>query len=360
MTNKAVLDQLTYARTALVLDQPFFGMLALHLRLLEDEATPTLSVDGKVIRYNPTFVSKLSPALTKSAISHEVSHCILDHIGRRGTRTPRKWNQAGDYVINAMLNDSGFELGKTWLYNPAYANLSADEVYNRLPDNDNGNDPLDDCQDGDPSDTEIDSTDWKVAAIQAAESARALGNLPGSLQRFIDELTTPKVDWKNILRRFITETSKDDYNWLRPNKRFIAQGFFLPTLHSEAMNNITIAIDTSGSINQATLDAFGAEIKAIVQNVRPASTTVIYCDSVVNHVDTFGPNDELHFAIHGGGGTAFEPPFEYVAQNNITPACLVYLTDMYGSFPGAPEYPVLWCATTDVIAPFGETVRIKV
>jgi hypothetical protein len=39
----------------------------------------------------------------------------------------------------------------------------------------------------------------------------------------------------------------------------------------------------------------------------------------------------------------------------------VYLTDMYGTFPNKePEYPVLWCATSDVVGPFGETLRIEV
>jgi len=87
---------------------------------------------------------------------------------------------------------------------------------------------------------------------------------------------------------------------------------------------------------------------------------VIYCDAAVNHVDTFEPNDELHFDMHGGGGTNFCPPFEYVAENGLKPVCFVYLTDGYGPFPSAPEFPTLWCCTTEVVAPFGETVPIEV
>jgi len=360
--NKDVADQLTRARTQLILDHCFFGTLALRLALIEDTTVKTLTVNGKNIFYNPDFVTTLSPALTKAAIAHEVMHCVFDHIGRRADRNPRKWNQAGDYVINAALKDSGFEIGEGWLHNTAFAGMTTDHIYSLLPDGDDdkGNDPLDDCQDGDAENTEVNATDWKIATVQAASAAKAMGELPESMQRFVDELTTPKVDWRERLRRFVTETSKDDYSWLRPNRRFMAQGFFLPTLYSESMGEIVVAIDTSGSIDQATLTAFGSEIKAIVQSSRPSKTTVIYCDAAVNHVDEFGPNDELKFEMHGGGGTDFKPPFDHVNKAGTKPVCFVYLTDGYGRFPDAPDYPTMWCCTTDVVAPFGETIPIEV
>lgn len=362
--NQNVLQQLTRARTALVLDQPFFGMLALRLKLVERAETKTLAVDGKHIFYNADFVKSLSPSLTKSALAHEVGHCIFDHLGRRGARNPRKWNCAGDYVINDTIKNAGFELGENWLHNPAYAGMSADHVYSLLPDNEDGEggggDPLDEMIDATGSDTECNALDWKIATVQAASAAKAMGKLPASLARFIDELTAAKVDWRDRLRRFITETSRDDYSWLRPNRFFLTQGLYLPGLHSENMGEIVVAIDTSGSIDRPTLNAFGAEIKAIVGGARPKKTTVIYCDAAVNHVDTFDPNDELHFDMHGGGGTDFRPPFEYVKEAGITPVCLVYLTDGYGTFPATAEFPTLWCCTTDMVSPIGETVPIEV
>lgn len=362
--NKEVADQLTRARTALILDHPFFGQLALRLRLIEDNTVPTLCVNGKVIRYNPDFVDGLSPALTRSALVHEVGHCVFEHIGRRNGRDPGKWNRAGDYVINAMIKDSGFEIGQSWLYNPAYAGMTTDEIYNLLPESDSQpGEPggsMDEVKDGDPASTDVDATDWKIATIQAAAAAQAMGKLPASMKRFVDELTEPRVDWRDVLRRFVTEISKNDYTWMRPNKRYASQGINLPTMHSESMGHIVVAIDTSGSIGQDTLNAFGSEIKSIVGSVRPLKTAVIYCDSAVNHVDEFEPNDELHFEMHGGGGTDFCPPFALLEERSETPACFVYLTDMYGRFPSDPGYPVLWCATTDIVGPIGDTVRIEV
>ncbi len=361
MKNQTVADQITRARTALVLDQPFIGVLALRLKIVEDETIPTAAVDGKCIRYNPTFIAKLTPGETMTLIGHEVFHCVFDHVGRRGDRDPRRHNQAGDYIINETLDKAGFAPIKGWLRDPKYDGMSSDEVYNLLPeDNDPGKDPLDDCRDGDPTDCEMNASEWKVATIQAANAARAMGKLPASMARFVDALTASKVDWRAILRRFVVETSKNDYSWMRPNRRFMAQGLMLPTIYSESMGEIVVAIDTSGSIDQDTLNAFGSEIKAIVQSVRPSKTYTIYCDADVNHVDEFGPNDELHFEMHGGGGTNFAPPFTYVDEHGIKPVCLVYLTDLYGDLSFAPpDYPVLWCCTTDVVAPFGETVKLE-
>lgn len=362
MINQEVKDQLTRARTQLILDHSFFGQLALRLTLVERTDIPTAAVDGKHIFYSPEFMAGHSGAQTKTIIAHEVMHCVFDHIGRRQDRNPRKWNQAGDYVINLALVDAGFEPVKGWLLNTAYAGMSADEVYNLLPDADDedGKDPLDECMDGDKDQTETDATDWKIATIQAANAARAEGKLPASLSRFVEELTATKLDWRAMLRRFITETSKDDYTWSRPNRRFIEQGFFLPTLYSESMGEIVVAIDTSGSISQQTLNVFGGEIKAIVQGSRPNKVHVVYCDAAVNHVDEFGPNDDLQFNMHGGGGTAFKPVFDYVAEKGIKPVCLVYLTDLYGDATFAPpDYPVMWGCISSTVAPWGETIPVE-
>lgn len=362
MNQEAAL-KMTIARTAMLIDHPFFGELALRLRLVEDATggTKTMSVDGKTVRYNPDFVMEISSGLTRAIVAHEVMHCVFGHMSRRGGRNPKKWNSAGDYAINPILEKAGFSFEGTGLLNPAFDGMTADEIYSLLPDSEDGkgDSPTDELLDSDPNEAAVESTEWKIATIQAAQSAKGQGKLPAHLERFIEEMLAPKVDWRERLRRFVTQSAKDDYSWVRPNRRFMP-AFILPSLHSESMGEMVVAIDTSGSIGQETLDAFAAEITAIVQSSRPSKTTVIYCDAEVNHVDEFAPTDELVFKLHGGGGTDFRPPFEYVAENNIAPVCFVYLTDMYGPFPTDPGYPVMWCATTDVVAPFGETVPIDV
>ena len=94
------------------------------------------------------------------------------------------------------------------------------------------------------------------------------------------------------------------------------------------MGEIVVVVDTSGSIDDPTLQAFGAEITAIRDSARPAKTHVIYCDSRIAHVDQFEPNDEFKIARHGGGGTDFRPPFDYAAEKHHT------------RLPGLPHGPI--------------------
>lgn len=369
-------EHIVRARTNLLLDHYFFGRLALHLKLVENTAIPTLAVDGKHLFYNPEFCLTLSSSLMQSAVVHEVMHCVCEHQLRRGGRDPRDWNRAGDFAINAMIQKAGFTLGKSWLYDKAFEGMSAEHIYDLIHDqgggrsgNDPANggsgngDPLDDVMDGGASsaDANEQQIEWQIAVAQAAEGAKAIGKVPAGMERFIEELGAPKVPWREVLARFITETNKDDYSWMRPNKKFVAHGVIMPSLYSQNMGEIVVAIDTSGSIDQPTLNAFGDEIKAIVAQARPSKTTVIYCDADVNHVDEFLPNDELVFNLHGGGGTDFRPPFRLIEERAESPVAFVYLTDMWGTFPQEePGYPVLWCATTERQGPFGETLRIEV
>ena len=47
-------------------------------------------------------------------------------------------------------------------------------------------------------------------------------------------------------------------------------------------------------------------------------------------------------------------------ENNVALACFIYLTDLgCDSFTEAPEYPVLWVTDSRKMAPFGDTLRIR-
>jgi predicted metal-dependent peptidase len=127
----AIEGKLTRARTQLLLNQPFFGTLCLRLKLVAGEL-PTMATDGRRIVYDPAFVEELTAAELEAVLAHEVLHCALGHHCRRGGRDPQLWNEAADLAINPILIGNGFSLPSGALLDPAFDNLSAEEIYVRL------------------------------------------------------------------------------------------------------------------------------------------------------------------------------------------------------------------------------------
>jgi predicted metal-dependent peptidase len=130
-------QKLTRARVQLILMQPFFGTLSLRLKLTPGNVA-TMATDGSRIVYNPAFVDELKPAELEGTLAHEVMHCALGHQCRRGTRDPGLWNEAADFAVNPILVSNGFTLPAGALIDPAFANLSAEEIYARLHQKRNG------------------------------------------------------------------------------------------------------------------------------------------------------------------------------------------------------------------------------
>jgi Putative metallopeptidase domain len=120
------------ARTALLLDHPFFGTLLFRLGARACSSIATMATDGVSLYFNPEFVEKLSSAELIGTLAHEVMHPALQHHIRRGGRNPRRWNVACDYAINPMLFDAGLTLPKKALMDHRFRGMSAEEIYNRL------------------------------------------------------------------------------------------------------------------------------------------------------------------------------------------------------------------------------------
>lgn len=355
------------ARTALVLDAPFFGALALRLELVEDPSCDTAWTDGRSIGYSPAFVDSLQDPELVALLAHEVMHVAAGHPWRRGAREARRWNMACDYAINEQLQESGFQLPSGALLDANYRGMPSEWIYDRIPEQSGGEEeegapqpgevrdaPSETDQSGTPAPTEA---DWQQAVQQAAQLAAARGELPGAAERFAKAVTEARVDWRSVLLRFVQERSRDDYSWTRPSSRHLPRGLYLPALRSEQLGEIAVAIDTSGSVDDTLLRQFAAELDAIRSELQPRAVRVLYCDYSVRKQERYDPGEPLQLAAHGGGGTDFRPVFAELEED--PPALLVYLTDLDGPYPAAaPEYPVLWGCTSRNVASWGETVRM--
>lgn len=400
----------------MIINHPFFASLALRLKVKEDVTCETAWTDGRVFAYNPLYVNILSPEKAEGLAAHTVMHPACGHHKRRENRDPDTWNRACDYAVNGILLDAGITLPDGFLFNDAYCGKSADAVYeilqhtndnsenadqetNQEAENDTANtgdeetssqqqagdvnsgEKEDDSQEpimsGDPgksgevrdepsdinggSDAK-DEINWDEALVQAAVNARGMGKLPAGAERFINRRISPKLCWQALLSRFIERSARSDYSWTTPNRRYIHQGLYLPSLLNHELNEIIIAVDTSGSIAANELDRFSAEISGIMESY-PAKIHLMYCDAKISKYQVFDRCD-LPISIRpmGGGGTDFRPVFDLIAKTGLMPACLIYLTDLeclsYPDYP--PPFPVLWVKTgnSDKTPPFGELISL--
>ena len=204
--------------------------------------------------------------------------------------------------------------------------------------------------------------DWKVAISQAAQVARSMGKLPAGFDRLVDEIISPRVDWRAVLRRFFQASARSDYSWGRPNRRFIHAGIYLPSCRNLELGPVVVGVDASGSISPGSLNAGCGEVSVICEDFR-AEVYAVYFDAVVQGVDHFNPED-LPFEMRprGGGGTDFRPLFEWAEREGVSPSCVIVFTDLLGTFPEVPPpFPVLWVVEGEAFCevPFGEVLEIR-
>jgi len=371
--NKSRERRLGKAKTTLILEHPFIGTVALNMPFILSDEVPTAATNGKMVIFNPEFVDSLSDDGLVFLVAHECFHPMLEHTTRLNGRDQQLWNMAADYVINQLLTDESIGtmpsmgLLDRGIYEEGGG--TSDGIYNLLLSKCDPNKPrpkpgeeggaFDECLDGSSSGADATqlAAEWAVKVAQAAQSARMMGKLSANMERLVQSILNPKVNWADVLARFMQRAKTDTRSWARMNRRFLPQGIYLPTISGESMGDIVIAVDCSGSISQQVIDQFAAEIRAIKEDMLPSTVHVIYFSHHVTHYESYTVDDDLDIKPHGGGGTAFSPVFRYMQEHDINPVATVFLTDLCcDDFGDEPDHPVLWVSTDKGTAPFGEIV----
>jgi len=356
--DRAVREKLTTARIGLLLKAPFFGNLATRLQLVNADAwCSTAATDGRKFYYNTDFVNKLKPKELEFLFGHEVLHNVYDHMGRNGDRDRRLFNCAADFCVNSDLIEQRIGDKITpCLYDAKYKGWSAEEVYDDLYDQAEKIDIsnlldqlLDEHLDGEGADGDDDGEEKdgkgrprlskeerqqikdeiREALLQAAQATGA-GNLPSGVKRLIKDLTQPVVNWRDLLEQQIQSTVKSDFTWMRPSRRSWHLDAVMPGMIPGEQIDVCIAIDTSGSIGEADIKAFMAEIKGIMESYDEYKIQVWSFDTEVYNHQTFSSDtldDILTYEPQGGGGTDFMANWEYMKANDIQPKKFIMFTD---------------------------------
>jgi predicted metal-dependent peptidase len=388
--DRIVREKMVTARVGMLLRASFFGNLATRLKLVNaDEWCPTAATDGRNFYYNSRFVDMLKPKEVEFLFGHEVLHCVYDHFGRRGDRDPQLFNIANDYCVNADLKKhrvGEFITSVPCLYNPEYEDMSSEEIYDVLYENAEKIDIdklleklLDEHLDGDD---ETDGGDKdgkgnrprmsaeerakvrdeiKEAMLAAAAASDGAGNLPAVVRRILQDLTAPKMSWRELLRMQLESTLKSDYTWMRAGRKGWHMDAIMPGQKPDELIDIAVMIDASGSIDPNMLRDFISETQGIMEQFQSYKIHVGTFDTrVYNAVqyDSENLDSMADYKVEGGGGTDFDCIFDYLKEEQIEPKRLVVFTDGYpfGSWGDENYADTVWIlhGTTTIVPPWGQ------
>jgi len=393
--DREVREILITARVGLLLRASFFGNLATRLKLVNaDEWCPTAATDGRNFYYNTRFIKMLKPKEVEFLFGHEVLHCVYDHFGRRGDRDPQLFNIANDYCVNADLKKhrvGEFITSVPCLYDPKYQDMSSEEIYDILYENAEKIDigslidkMLDEHLDGE-GDSEGTGKDGdkdgngggrpkysaeekqkirdeiKEAVLAAAAASDGAGNLPAGVKRIIQDMTAPKMNWRELIRMQLESTIKSDYTWLRSSRRGWHMDAVMPGMKLDPMIDIAISIDASGSMGETILKDVLGEVAGIMEQFPNYRIHVVSFDTEVYNPQQFDSDnleDITEYEVMGGGGTDFDCVFNYFKANEIEPKRHIMFTDGYpcGSW-GDEQYcdtVFIMHGTTTIVPPFGQ------
>lgn len=136
--DREVEEQISAARTRLILDKPFLGALVLRLELQSADPAwcPTTGTDARKFYYHAQYINSLTSTELQFVLAHEALHCALSHFSRRQHRVKHRWDLACDYAINPILLDEGLNPPPGVMVMEEYRDMNAEEIYPLLKDND--------------------------------------------------------------------------------------------------------------------------------------------------------------------------------------------------------------------------------
>jgi hypothetical protein len=195
-----------------------------------------------------------------------------------------RWNQATDYNINDWLAKSNVgRMPMNGLHHPNYGmDDLADEIYLKVPDDPKADNNWDVHLPPDPNAPPPAKSQVQRAVKSAANTAKQQGNCPAGMERLVDDICEPQVDWKERVKLALHRVAgKDSATWARPNRRRLAvpPHIYWPGTESHQVGTVAMFVDTSGSVSDQEMKHFFGEMHAILTELVPQRALIGSCDT---------------------------------------------------------------------------------
>lgn len=382
---------------------PFYSQLCMRLvDVIGHPGVDTAATDGVSIFWNGDFMDTLTDEQLRGVMLHETDHCAHGHLWR--LPIDEDGNKAGDYAINPIVAAiPGAELPDGVLIDSRFDGMAEEEILDTIRKEkppqkprggcqgpDKGKDqggtqggsqapakpdlngsfmaPADAGQTPGPSGKTPVQESWERGVIQASQLAghKGLGDLPADLQSQLERINAQEIDWRRELADFVKTAIGDRNDWSRSARRHAWQPVIYPRKRRDKLGTIVFGCDVSGSVDDKVCAVYVSCIDAAIAETG-CDGVAIFIDTKIREEHRLEPGDCCPRIRQYRGGTRFTPLFERARQlqeEGETIAGIVYLTDLMGENTQGktiPDHgiPTLWVCSSDVEAPFGSVVRVK-
>ena len=372
------LEQLSKTKSKCLLNlNPFYSsvIVAIKYKFVSDKSI-TAHTNGVSVTIGEQFWDKLNSKERIFLVLHEISHIILDHVGR-GKRFRNNmmklqiWFLACDYFINLTLVDDNtnnkYQFIKNGLLNKKYKDMSTDEIYKKLIEEQKNNprkiqllieseQPLkDDMEMSSGSDSsgsdEYKEEEAKVRSIVKSAISQNRNQKFSNSSSFMSELELlldpPKVNWKTLLSRYMHMKFKKGKNYARPHRRtMFNKKLYIKTYKTDVkLGDLLVYIDVSGSCTVEDITNMASELKHIVAQYKPDSIVFSSFNTAICETVVINSLEDVPTKMRISGGTNVQSCIDHI-NNHKSRVCLsVIMSDFYTPAFNEPEnVPLLMLA----------------
>ena len=383
------LERMQIQRFRLSTNYVFYASLLRGQKLIIDDSTPNAYTNGQEVAFNSSWAVQLEDDHILFVLCHEILHLVFNHIVRFKTyqdKNKYEWSRlmdASNFLINGLLVREG--IGKL----PTHVPHDYDEKYTKEWDMiDIYHDLKKQEEDGtrQPKDTEeqggFDShKEWEdfegdedsvmKSIMQATSEADAMAktkgmtsasDVPDCVRQMIGEFLKPQFSWEDAVQYKVSDTIKENKSWRRVDRRALNRGDYLQGKADSLTTKFCVAKDVSGSVGNEEIRVALSEIRGAIETLPNYEIYVMCFSDKVHSCIRLTENDTFDYEVHGTGGTNLSKITEYLEDNEIKVDSLFVITDGYTYEWPDEDYcdETTFLMTTDVIAPFGDTFKLKI
>ena len=371
-------DKLKMLITKLAIRNSYWGYLFARIRRKPSLSLPSImgvipEKNGTIsLMYHPELVENTGEAELTWIIEHEGMHVLNKHISRLVRilsnelddeikfKKSKVWNIASDCCVNAQIRNFPRSLivagtkweacfpdlydlpdkGHTELY--YYELLKKQQQCNQggegegkggdknIDDHTGWADGVQDVVDQSALSRKIDNYVQGIIKDSIKTFQKRRGELPGHITELIEEaLAPPKAPYYQIIRKLVRGSRlskfrrsptrinrKRTYVFAIGDKKNIPQISPFPGRQRDFSFNISVLLDTSGSMSKDDILEGLSGCKNIIENDRHCRVTVIENDTKVSKEYEIKKLRDIQFNISGRGGTTLQPGLERCKELN--------------------------------------------